>query len=144
MHWNPIRRIKEIHSALRYPSEEEIRRVAMALKARHSLGKGKLPSNPAAMRAFAEDMIDEIFKGKDLREKIFDTIISQWPVNVRGVIKKMGMDEMNISNVTKFKYHFDQLARDGRIRVKRIDRALVAWPADIEKLRIVHEFMRGI
>ena len=34
----------------------------MALKARHSLGKGKLPSNPAAMRAFAEDMIDEIFR----------------------------------------------------------------------------------
>jgi hypothetical protein len=89
-------------------------------------------------------MFEEVLKGKDLREKIYETITSHWPINVRSTIKRMGMDEMNISNVTKFKYHFDQLARDGRIRVKKIDRALVAWPAEIEKLRIVHEFMRGV
>ncbi|MBD3155270.1 MAG: hypothetical protein GF368_01280 [Candidatus Aenigmarchaeota archaeon] len=83
-------------------------------------------------------------RGKDLREKIFETIAAKWPTNVRAVIKEMGMDEMNISNVTKFKYHFDQLARNGRIRVKKIDRALVAWPKEIEKLRVVHQFMRGM
>jgi hypothetical protein len=89
-------------------------------------------------------MRNDKLRGKELREKIFETIAAKWPANVREVIKEMDMDEMNISNVTKFKYHFDQLARVGRIRVKKIDRALVAWPKEIEKLRVVHQFMRGL
>jgi len=44
----------------------------------------------------------------------------------------------------KVKYHFDQLARERRIMVKRIDRALVAWPADVERLRVVHDFIKGM
>lgn len=81
---------------------------------------------------------------KELREKIFEIICTKWPTYVRGVIEELGWDRENISNVTKVKYHFDQLARDGRIRVKRIDRALVAWPADVERLRVVHDFIKGM
>lgn len=81
---------------------------------------------------------------KELREKIFEIISNKWPTYVRGVIEELGWDRENISNVTKVKYHFDQLAREGRIRVKRIDRALVAWPADVERLRVVHDFIKGM
>lgn len=81
---------------------------------------------------------------KELREKIFEIISNKWPTYVRGVIEELGWDREDISNVTKVKYHFDQLAREGRIRVKRIDRALVAWPADVERLRVVHDFIKGI
>lgn len=81
---------------------------------------------------------------KELREKIFEIISNKWPTYVRGVIEELGWDRENISNVTKVKYHFDQLAREGRIRVKRIDRALVAWPADVERLRVVQDFIKGM
>ena len=81
---------------------------------------------------------------KELREKIFEIISNKWPTYVRGVIEELGWDRENISNVTKVKYHFDQLAREGRIRVKRIDRALVAWPADVERMRVIHDFIKGI
>lgn len=81
---------------------------------------------------------------KELREKIFEIISNNWPTYVRGVIEELGWDRENISNVTKVKYHFDQLAREGRIRVKRIDRALVAWPADVERLRVVQDFIKGM
>ena len=81
---------------------------------------------------------------KELREKIFEIISNKGPTYVRGVIEELGWDRENISNVTKVKYHFDQLARDGRIKVKRIDRALVAWPADVERLRVIHDFIKGM
>ena len=79
-----------------------------------------------------------------MRERIYEIISTKWPTYVRDVIEELGWDRENISNVTKVKYHFDQLARDRRIVVKRIDRALVAWPAEIERLRVVHDFIRGI
>jgi len=85
-----------------------------------------------------------VLERKELREKIFEIISNNWPTYVRGVIEELGWDRENISNVTKVKYHFDQLAREGRIRVKRIDRALVAWPADVERLRVVQDFIKGM
>ena len=83
-------------------------------------------------------------RGVDLRERIYEIISTRWPTYVRDVIEELGWDRENISNVTKVKYHFDQLARVGRIKVKRIDRALVAWPAEIERLRVVHDFIKGL
>ena len=85
-----------------------------------------------------------MLRGVELREKIFEIISTKWPTYVRDVIEELGWDRENISNVTKVKYHFDQLARERRIMVKRIDRALVAWPSDVERLRVVHDFIKGI
>ena len=85
-----------------------------------------------------------MLRGVDLRERIYEIISTRWPTYVRDVIEELGWDRENISNVTKVKYHFDQLARVGRIKVKRIDRALVAWPAEIERLRVVHDFIKGL
>ena len=85
-----------------------------------------------------------MLRGVELREKIFDIISIKWPTYVRDVIEELGWDRENISNVTKVKYHFDQLARERRITVKKIDRALVAWPADVERLRVVHDFIKGM
>ena len=85
-----------------------------------------------------------MLRGDELRERIFEIISTKWPTYVRGVIEELGWDRENISNVTKVKYHFDQLARERRIVVKRIDRALVAWPADVERLRVVHDFIKGM
>lgn len=85
-----------------------------------------------------------MLRGVELREKIFEIISTKWPTYVRGVIEELGWDRENISNVTKVKYHFDQLARERRMVIKKIDRALVAWPAEIERLRVVHDFIKGM
>ena len=85
-----------------------------------------------------------MLRGVELREKIFEIISTRWPTYVRDVIEELGWEREDISNVTKVKYHFDQLARERRIMVKRIDRALVAWPADVERLRVVHDFIKGM
>jgi hypothetical protein len=85
-----------------------------------------------------------VLRGAELREKIFEIISTRWPTYVRDVIEELGWDREDISNVTKVKYHFDQLARERRIMVKRIDRALVAWPSDVERLRVVHDFIKGM
>ena len=85
-----------------------------------------------------------MLRGVELREKIFEIISTRWPTYVRDVIEELGWDREDISNVTKVKYHFDQLARERRIMVKRIDRALVAWPSDVERLRVVHDFIKGM
>jgi len=85
-----------------------------------------------------------VLRGVELREKIFEIISTRWPTYVRDVIEELGWDREDISNVTKVKYHFDQLARERRIMVKRIDRALVAWPSDVERLRVVHDFIKGM
>jgi len=84
-------------------------------------------------------------KGKEFREQIFDMICSNWPTHVTEVAKKLDLfpeDEKKQKVViARIKYHFDQLARDGRVRVKRIDRALIAWPSEVEKYRMIHEML---
>lgn len=44
--------------------------------------------------------------------------------------------------INALKYHFDLLHREGKVKVKKIGGSLVAWPADIEKLRLVHEMIK--
>ena len=80
-----------------------------------------------------------------LREDILHTIKKKWPVHVSEVARTLDLfpedDDGNKSVISKVKYHFDQLAREDRIHVKKIDRALVAWPHDVEKYRTIHEML---
>ncbi len=84
--------------------------------------------------------------GKELREKVFEIINQKWPTHVTEVAKELGMWTEDPTKqkgiISKIKYHFDQLAREDLIKVKRIDRALVAWPTDVERYRLIHEILR--
>lgn len=84
----------------------------------------------------------------EIRDKIFGIIISEWPVHATEIADKLGFDVSNKDeqkrSVAKVKYHIDQLARTGEIRVKKIGQALVCWPKEIEKLRMMHELMKGL
>jgi hypothetical protein len=82
------------------------------------------------------------------RNKVFDLIVRDWPIHVTEVAQGLGLiigdpieDKISINLV---KYHFDQLAREGKIRVKKIGRCLVAWPTEVEKLRVVHDLIKGL
>ena len=83
------------------------------------------------------------------RNEVYRIILDNWPIHVTEAAEKMNMlsnvdeDERKLV-ITHLKYHFDQLARHEKIKVKKIGKAVVAWPIEIEKLRMVHEMMKGI
>jgi len=81
------------------------------------------------------------------REKVFSLIQRHWPTHVTEVAQHMGLLAKHSSPketkavLAHLKYHFDQLARSDRIKVKKIGQALVAWPAGMEQMRIIHEML---
>jgi len=77
---------------------------------------------------------------KDIVLKIIE---ENWPVNVTNVVEML--EESNwdrTSAIAKIKYHFDRLAEEEKIRKKRIGRNVIAWPMEIEKLRMVQELIK--
>jgi len=80
-------------------------------------------------------------KGKRLRNKILERIESNWPTHIKELIRDTGF-EVDNANIKKFSYHIRQLEKEEKIKTKRIGRALVVWPIEIEKLRIIHELLK--
>lgn len=82
---------------------------------------------------------------KNFRTEIYVIIESDWPIHISGIARKLGLpvdgDEKK-KIVARINYHINQLKNEEKILTKKIDRALVIWPNDIEKLRFVHEFMK--
>ena len=76
----------------------------------------------------------------ELRERILAIISAKWPTYTSEIVRELGLPN-DKKNLLLVKYNVDQLARDGKVRIKKIDRAAVCWPADIEKIRVVHEFL---
>ncbi len=74
------------------------------------------------------------FKGKNLRKKVLEQIQEYWPIHPSEVCRKIGIAD-TVSNISKIKYHFDILKEQKKINTKKIDRALVAWPVEIEESR---------
>lgn len=90
----------------------------------------------------------EKINSKKMRELIFQTVMRKWPTHVSEVARELKLfpdgKDGDKAVIARIKYHFDQLARDHRINVKRIDRALVAWPTEVERYRTIHEILGGI
>jgi predicted transcriptional regulator len=81
-------------------------------------------------------------QGKELRKTILQTIHEHWPAHVSEVIRLLGLDPYDITNVSKVRYHFHKLSEEEKIRTKKIGKALVAWPTEMEKLRVIDELLR--
>lgn len=79
--------------------------------------------------------------GKQLRNEIFNIVQEAWPIHVSGICKVLKL-EGNISDISKVRYHVHKLKAERLVHTKKIDRALVAWPAEIDRLRVVHELLR--
>lgn len=80
-------------------------------------------------------------KGKALREEILRRIESNWPTHIKEIIRDLGF-EVDNTNIKKFSYHISRLESAEKIKVKRIGRAVVTWPTDMERLRVIHELLR--
>jgi len=68
------------------------------------------------------------------RKNVLEAIQDEWPTYPSEIIKKLKMPGEK-ADLLLVKYNVDQLAKDGHIRVKKIDRATVCWPSHIEKKR---------
>ncbi|MEK6923794.1 MAG: hypothetical protein AABW54_00965 [Candidatus Micrarchaeota archaeon] len=81
------------------------------------------------------------------RNAVLDMIKRLWPTHMTEVAQAMGYLAANSSGkerkavLTHLKYHFDQLAREDKINVKKIGQAVVAWPHEMEKMRIIHSML---
>ncbi|MEM4259716.1 MAG: hypothetical protein QXG00_00610 [Candidatus Woesearchaeota archaeon] len=82
-------------------------------------------------------------KAKDLTRKVFELIQEDWPSHPSGICRRLEIP-LTVKNIARIKYHFDILSKQGKIHTKKIDRALVAWPSEIEKIRVMHEFLKDI
>lgn len=80
-------------------------------------------------------------KGKMLRKEIMENVERHWPVHVKELVSNLGF-EVNNSNIKKISYHIKELEKAEKVRTKRIGRALIAWPHDMEKLRLIYELVR--
>lgn len=88
-------------------------------------------------------MVFEMSKN-DLREKILEIVENEWPIHASGIARRLGLPvDAEPKKVTaRIKYYLNELENQEKILTKRIDRALVVWPTDIERIRFVNEMMR--
>jgi predicted transcriptional regulator len=80
-------------------------------------------------------------KGKELRKNILELIEHHWPVHVKELVRDLGLEVSNAS-IKKVSYHIKELEKDEKVRTKRIGKALIIWPHDMEKLRLIYELIR--
>lgn len=76
--------------------------------------------------------------------RVFQAVHARWPINpleVAGALGDRG-DPKKLS--AKYLYHFKKLNERKLIVMKKLGNTYVAWPADIEKLRVIHELLKGV
>jgi len=83
-----------------------------------------------------------------MRKKVLNIIMDNWPVSVSEVARKLGLmdhkshPKIKQAAISRVAYHFKQLEKLEKIKTKRIGKATIAWPIDIEKLRMVYELIK--
>ena len=77
-----------------------------------------------------------------MRDSVLTIIQKYWHIHVRETVFLLNWDPKDITNVSKVRYHFKNLEASGKIRTKKIGRALVAWPIGIERMRAVHDMCK--
>lgn len=86
----------------------------------------------------------ETEKVSKVTSKVFHVIHSRWPINPSEVAEHM-QDKGKVKTLSaKYLYHFKKLAKKELIHIKKIGNTYIAWPAEIEKLRTIHELLKGM
>jgi len=80
-------------------------------------------------------------KSSLFRKEVFDIINKKWPIHASDVCRLLHIP-VTIANIAKVGYYFKMLKNENKINTKKVDRALIVWPKDIEKLRFLHDFIK--
>ncbi|MBN2102157.1 MAG: helix-turn-helix transcriptional regulator [Candidatus Aenigmarchaeota archaeon] len=80
-------------------------------------------------------------KNKPFRQVVLEHIELNWPINTKEIAKGLGMKPDN-GAIKRISYHIKNLEKDEKVMTRRVGKALVAWPQEIERLRMIHELLR--
>jgi predicted transcriptional regulator len=78
----------------------------------------------------------------EVSKNVLEVIHRSWPVNPLDVANELGETGSNKTLSSKYLYHFRKLKDKELIQVKKTGNTHVAWPIDMEKLRVIHEMLR--
>jgi len=82
---------------------------------------------------------------KETRVQIYRIIEKDWPLHETEIAKKLGLKVTEKSQkkvVAMIDYHVKALEKDELVRTKKIGRARVVWPQEVERLRVIHEMLK--
>ena len=88
---------------------------------------------------FKEEKIAKLDKTS---EKVFKAIHSSWPANPLDIAKVLGDKGKDKTLSAKYLYHFKKLAEKELIQLKKTGNTYIAWPIEIEKIRVIQELIR--
>ncbi|MCX7999405.1 MAG: helix-turn-helix domain-containing protein [Leptospiraceae bacterium] len=93
-----------------------------------------------------EEMLESVRVKKvpELTAKVFEIIHSRWPTNPLEVAEILGDKGKEKTLSAKYLYHFRKLKEIGLIDMKKVGNTYIAWPTEIEKLRVVHELLKDL
>uniref|UniRef100_A0A7C3SR57 ArsR family transcriptional regulator n=1 Tax=Dictyoglomus turgidum TaxID=513050 RepID=A0A7C3SR57_9BACT len=86
----------------------------------------------------------KVRKISSITAKVFDIIHSRWPTNPLEVASILGDKGKEKTLSAKYLYHFRKLKKMGLIDIKKVGNTYIAWPTEIEKLRVIHELLKGV
>lgn len=75
---------------------------------------------------------------------VFETISKHWPTNPLEVAKAMNDKGNDKSLSAKYLYHFKKLHKIKLIRMKKMGNTYIAWPTEVEKLRVIRDMLKGV
>jgi len=96
------------------------------------------------------DIIEQLMREKSdtirsmgpTTKRVFESICKKWPANPLEVATHFKAEGDVKTLSARYLYHFRKLSESGLIRMKKIGNTYVAWPVDIEKLRVIHQMTR--
>jgi hypothetical protein len=76
--------------------------------------------------------------------RVLEAIKDKWPTNPLEVAERFN-DEGNMKALSaRYLYHFRKLKKMDLIDMKKIGNTYIAWPIEMEKLRVVHDLLKGV
>lgn len=96
-------------------------------------------------RAFEWLTLEEKIKKLSVSSaRVFEVISKMWPTNPLEVAKVLGENGDEKSLSAKYLYHFKKLSKLKLIRMKKVGNTYIAWPFEVEKLRVMKEVLSGV
>ena len=69
-------------------------------------------------------------------EAVYRVISAHWPMHVTEIAEKMGMHgSERAASISHLCYHVRALVKRGLVRSKKVGKALVVWPSEVENLK---------
>lgn len=78
----------------------------------------------------------------NVTKDVLEAICREWPINPQDVAKSLGENGSNKAMSSKYLYHFRKLKQMELIELKKTGNTYIAWPMDMEKLRVIHELLQ--